>query len=139
MGEVILVLAFSVATDKYNLPAGLLESICYVESGHDVQAYHENDGDGNSVGLCQIKLKTAKWLGFEGSEQDLLKPDVNIEYAARYLKYQITRYNSVKRGVIAYNVGNARGLEETSYSRKVFDVYENKSFFRKGIYYAERD
>lgn len=109
---------------QFGLPHGLLESICYVESGHNPKAIHRNDGGADSIGLCQIKFKTAKWLGFRGKEIDLYKPSVNAYYAAKYLKYQINRYNgNTKKAVIAYNRGNAKSLTDTSYSCTVFKYW----------------
>lgn len=106
---------------QFGLPHGLLDSVCFIESGRNPAAIHYNDGNGHSIGLCQIKLKTAKWLGFRGTEKDLFKPEVNTYYAAKYLQYQITRYKGdTKKAIIAYNRGNASQLTSTKYSAKVF-------------------
>lgn len=117
--------ALFIATSfQFNLPSGLLSSLCYVESGHEIEAFHEHDGEGNSVGICQIKLKTAKGLGFKGTEKDLMVPATNIYYAAAYLSWQRRRYHgSITRAVIAYNIGNAKGLSETEYSVKVMNQW----------------
>jgi soluble lytic murein transglycosylase-like protein len=115
-----IALYFLLSTAQYGLPSGLLESLCYVESTHKIDVIHRNDGNGNSVGICQIKLKTAKHLGFKGTEAELMDPEINITYAAKYLKHQINRYRSIKRGVIAYNRGNAKGLTVTNYQVKVY-------------------
>lgn len=114
------------------LPAGLLESICYVESKYDVKAYHKHDGIGNSVGLCQIKLSSARMVGFRGTEKDLMKPENNVRFAARYLSHQLKRYSGSKaHAVIAYNQGSARHLTSTAYSRKVFSRLQD-SYIAKG-------
>lgn len=97
---------FVTATQTHSLPVGLLSALCYVESTHNVSAIHHDDGGGNSVGVCQVKLETAKMLGFKGTERQLMDPKVNVEYAAKYLKKQLNRYgqNSPK-AVAAYNAG----------------------------------
>lgn len=105
---------------QYGLPSDLLSSLCYVESKHNVESIHHDDGGANSVGICQIKLATAKQMGFKGTEKQLMNPKMNIKYAAKFLSHQISRYHSVTRGVIAYNQGNARGLTYSKYQRKVF-------------------
>lgn len=110
---------FIAASTQFNLPTGLLESLCYVESKHNVTAVHEDDGGSNSIGVCQVKLVTARWLGFEGSEEDLMLPENNIFYAAAYLSYQHRRYADITRAVVAYNRGNAMGLTSSDYSNKV--------------------
>jgi soluble lytic murein transglycosylase-like protein len=111
---------FFITTTQLSLPPGLLSSVCYVESHHDVTAMHIHDGKGNSVGICQIKIKTAQQLGFKGTEKELSLPKTNILYAGLYLKHQIDRYHSVNRGVIAYNIGSAKELTSTKYQAKVF-------------------
>lgn len=112
---------------QFNLPPGLLASVCYVETRHNVQAVHYNDGQGNSVGICQIKLKTAQWLGFRGTEQELLDPATNIYYAGAYLNHQRNRYGNVQQAVIAYNQGHSGGLTTTEYQLKVFKVWRNNN------------
>lgn len=124
MGTITLSLLFTTMSAAYDLPPHLLESLCYVESTHDIHAVHEDDGGSDSLGVCQIKYATAEWLGFKGTEKQLMEPKNNIKYAALYLKYNINRYGGdVTKGVIAYNRGNAKGLTVTAYSDKVFKQY----------------
>lgn len=109
---------------QLNLPPGLLSSVCYVESRHNPAAIHHDDGGSDSLGLCQIKLSTARWLGFKGTEQDLMNPQINAHYAGAYLRYQLNRYGSVKKAVTAYNIGHAV-LTTTKYQIKVYKEWEN--------------
>lgn len=122
----VLIALFAAATSHYDLPPGLLNSICYVESEHNIHAVHKNDGVGDSLGACQIKLKTARFMGFKGTANDLMNPRNNVFYAAKYLKYQLKRYKSVDLAVIAYNRGNAKGLTTSRYQAKVFKHWLNK-------------
>jgi len=125
MNTTALMFLFTTVTAKLGLPAHLLPSLCYVESTHKIEAINYNDGGSNSVGVCQIKLKTAKWLGFKGTEKELMLPKNNIYYAGLYLKYQIKRYNgNYTKAIIAYNMGNARALTQTNYSAKVNKVWK---------------
>ena len=111
---------FSTISIQFGLPAGLLSSLCYVESKHNTEAVHYFDGDANSYGVCQIKLATAQYLGFEGDEEELMQPRVNIYYAAAYLSRQRVRYKgSIEKAIIAYNIGHAGSLTRTSYSDRV--------------------
>lgn len=102
-----LVIVFSLVTQTFNLPAGLLSSVCYVESKHDVEAIHAHDGGSDSIGLCQLKLSTARFLGYQGSGRHLHQdPLVNAFYAGKYLRYQLNRYDhDVLRATSAYNSG----------------------------------
>ncbi len=86
--------------------AETLSSVCWVESRHQPSVIRKNDGRGHSFGMCQVKEKTARWLGFKGKVEDLLKPGVNLLYAARYLARQIRRYGNEVKGISAYNAGH---------------------------------
>lgn len=119
MSPAILTIMFMVTTAQFHLPQNLLASLCYVESKYDITAVHKDDGTSNSVGVCQVKLKTAKWMGFKGTEKQLMDPRTNIYYAGKYLSYQQKRYHSSTKAIIAYNIGNAKGLTSTKYSAKV--------------------
>lgn len=118
---IVLSKLFLAATIQYGLPANLLSSLCYVESKHDIHAYHKDDGKGNSVGVCQIKIGTARMLGFKGTERQLMNPYINIHYAALYLSHQIKRYNgNITYGIISYNIGSRKMLTSSKYSSKVY-------------------
>ncbi len=111
---------FISTTVQLNLPPNLLSSVCYIETRHNVSKIHRHDGDSDSIGICQIKLKTAKWLGYKGDAKGLLDPKVNIYYAGKYLKYHMNRHNNVSKAVIAYNQGHVGKAQFTSYQIKVF-------------------
>lgn len=103
-----------------DLPTGLLSSLCYVETTHKVTAIAYNDGKTHSYGICQIKIETAKGLGFKGTEIDLMKPENNIYYAGLYLKYQTIRYKGdMPRAITAYNRGKSTGNGHSEYYLKV--------------------
>lgn len=108
---------------KYGLPLGLIDSLCYIESKHKVNAIHHDDGNSDSIGICQIKYNTAKSLGYRGTIKNLYNPENNIKYAALYLRKQINRYNSIQRGVVAYNRGNAKHLTSSIYQAKVYSEW----------------
>lgn len=116
-----LTLLFNLNTAAYNLPPNLIHSICFVESSYNTKAVNIDDGGEDSLGVCQIKYSTAKWMGFKGTRKQLMQPENNIKYASKFLAYQIKRYNgNVTKGVIAYNRGNAIRLTSSPYSVKVF-------------------
>lgn len=72
-----------------------------------------------SYGLCGITLPAAQDMGYRGREEDLIKPDINIKYAVKYLRYQIDRYSgNVSKGLVAYNAGHWTG--EYSYANLVW-------------------
>ena len=108
-----LALIFSAATDQFNLPKGLLSALCYVESHHNISAVNKDDGDSESLGICQVKLETAQSLGFKGTRERLMGPRTNIHYAAKYLKQQLDRYdNSIYKAISAYNSGTYKASKK---------------------------
>lgn len=100
--------------------------MCWVESNHKNVIVHNDGGDGTaSYGVCQIKLQTAREMGFTGKPADLLKPHLNTYFAGQYLAYQMKRYHGdVKKAVKAYNLGHFRGMLNCRYVRKVMKAYQ---------------
>lgn len=123
---------FLAATQTFNLPPGLQSAVCYVESHHDPRAMHIDDGGSASIGICEVKLSTARLLGFKGSETELKAPKTNIYYSASYLSYQLRRYHGdVHKAVAAYNAGtwrmstiNAHMAINEKYVQKVLSAWE---------------
>lgn len=127
-----LILMFNTATDKFDLPKGLLSAICYIESKHDPEAVNQDDGDSESLGICQIKEETARSIGFKGTKEQLMRPRTNVYYAAKYLKQQLNRYdNNAMKAVAAYNAGSYKpsrrheGAVNRGYVKKVFVAWAN--------------
>ncbi len=115
---------FLAASLSAGLPPGLLDSVCWTESKHNPAAIRHHDGNGTSYGICQIKLATARLVGFKGTSKELMTPEVNIEYAARYLKRQLNRYNgNYVRALVSYNRGHSEGYSGSAYSSKVLNYY----------------
>lgn len=63
------------------VPADLVHRIIVRESRYNASAV----GRGGTYGLMQIKLGTARALGYTGSAQGLRDPDTNLTYAVKYL------------------------------------------------------
>lgn len=116
------------ATLSEEAPYPLLLAICTVESNLNPKAINPADGDDkqHSVGLCQIKLQTAKWMRCKGikKESDLFDPRKNARCAARFVGYQLDRYNHTwDYAIAAYNSGT---LKRTKRGRIVNQGYVNK-------------
>jgi soluble lytic murein transglycosylase-like protein len=62
------------------LPASLVERVIRRESGGNPRAVHASN-----YGLMQIRLATARAMGYTGSAAGLLDPQTNMTYALRYL------------------------------------------------------
>lgn len=104
------------------VPVKLLSAVCYVESRHNPKAFRAKDGKSASYGMCQLKLATARFMGFTGLAKDLQDVHINAFLAAKYLHYQHTRYKSWKKAVSAYNAGHASNHNKP-YVLKVMRLY----------------
>ncbi|MEJ5944059.1 transglycosylase SLT domain-containing protein [Pseudokineococcus basanitobsidens] len=88
---------FAAATQKYDLPAGLLAAVAQQESGGDASAV----SPAGARGLMQIMPATARGLGV-----DPLDPAQAVDGAARLLAQHLRRYDgSVPLALAAYNAG----------------------------------
>lgn len=104
-----LALYFVVTSQAFSLPVGLLSALCYVESAHTPSAVHFDDGGSTSNGVCQIKLNTARMIGFKGTAKQLMNPKTNIHWSGKYLKRQLDRYDGIPvKAIAAYNAGKYR-------------------------------
>lgn len=126
---------FHLAAETVGIPASLLIAICSVESDfRDVVNKH--DGGSPSIGICQIKLDTARLVGFEGTEEQLLRDRlINILYAAKYIKRQLNRYKGDYCSAIsAYNTGTRRYLTDGRFNnmRYVTKVLERWKRYSSG-------
>ena len=85
----------------------LLLAICSHES-HLVNQVVPFDHGSPSIGVCQVKYKTAQMLGFKGKPEDLMDVKTNATWAGKYLKYQENRYGSDDwcKLAAAYNAGS---------------------------------
>jgi soluble lytic murein transglycosylase-like protein len=63
-----------------NVPASLIRRVIKRESGGNSRAVSRGN-----YGLMQIRLGTARSLGYRGSAAGLLDPATNMEYAVKYL------------------------------------------------------
>lgn len=94
---------------KYAIPNNLLKTICAVESGLVKGTLNVNDFGSPSYGRCQIKEIAARQVGWVGFDiYELLYGEAEIQYAARYLRYQYVRYGDWVLAVAAYNAGRVK-------------------------------
>jgi soluble lytic murein transglycosylase-like protein len=124
------------AANAFNIDVALLYALCKVESNCTARAMNRYDSNQDqrskgivdkSYGLFQLKVATAKGLGFKDSEvisvtikrhnktlsikktishvEDLLKPEINTWYAAKLLRHLYNQYNDTNKVISAYNAG----------------------------------
>src|SRR5579871_2275656 len=63
------------------VPVALVHRVIIRESRYNAGLV----GRGGTIGLMQIKLATARGLGYTGSAEGLRDPDTNLAYAVKYL------------------------------------------------------
>ena len=109
------------AAFEAQIPFQLLYAVCKVESNHNPKALNRDDGVGDSIGFCQIKVATAKLVDKTATREKLLNVDYNLKMSALYLRYQLDRYESdLRKAVCAYNAGSYR---EKSNGKAVNEIY----------------
>jgi len=59
-------------------------------------------GRGGTIGLMQIKLATARGLGYTGTAEGLRDPDTNLTYAVKYLAGAYRAANGDYNRAVAY-------------------------------------
>jgi soluble lytic murein transglycosylase-like protein len=65
----------------HDIPESLLHRVIQRESDYNAAARN-----GPYWGLMQVLPATARGMGFKGEAKDLLNPEVNLEFAGKYLK-----------------------------------------------------
>jgi soluble lytic murein transglycosylase-like protein len=64
---------------------GVPEALVHRVIVHESRYQPHLVGRGGTIGLMQIKLATARSLGYTGSAEGLRDPDTNLTYAVKYL------------------------------------------------------
>ena len=70
------------AAQDHQIPPALLEAVVRIES-----RFNPNVRNAGAIGLMQIKLATARGLGFTGDAAALARPDTNLHWGAKYLAH----------------------------------------------------
>jgi soluble lytic murein transglycosylase-like protein len=62
-------------------------------------------GRGGTIGLMQIKLGTARGLGYTGTAEGLRDPETNLTYAVKYLAGAFRAANGDQNRAVSYYAG----------------------------------
>lgn len=76
------------AARDHSIPPALLDAVVRIES-----RYNPHVKNAGAIGLMQIKLATARGIGFTGDAAALSKPETNLQWGAKYLAraYQMSK------------------------------------------------
>jgi soluble lytic murein transglycosylase-like protein len=80
------------------LPEALVHRVIVRESGYRAALM----GRGGTIGLMQIKLATARGLGYTGDAAGLRDPNTNLTYAVKYLAGAFRAANGDHNRAVAY-------------------------------------
>jgi soluble lytic murein transglycosylase-like protein len=80
------------------LPEALVHRVIVRESRYQPRLV----GRGGTIGLMQIKLSTARGLGYTGNAEGLRDPNTNLTYAVRYLAGAYRAANGDHNRAVAY-------------------------------------
>ena len=102
--------AVEVYAQAQGVPVMLARALVHSESGY--QPWVSNKG---AQGLMQIKLLTARTVGYDGDEQGLLDPLTNLEYGMRHLArvYRLANGDPC-RTIAIYRTGNPQARPSLS-------------------------
>ena len=89
-----------------------------------------------SIGLMQVRLSTAKWIGCDvKKEEDLLDESKNVKCACLYIEKLSQRYEDIQEIAAAYNAGSVRfcktGTLKPSGKKCTIGKYINQDYVDK--------
>ena len=83
------------------VPVALVHRVIMRESRYNASLV----GRGGTIGLMQIKLATARGLGYGGTAEGLRDPDTNLAYAIKYLAGAYRAANGDHDRAVRYYAG----------------------------------
>jgi soluble lytic murein transglycosylase-like protein len=108
----------------HGVPVELAHAVVFSESSYNADAR----GSAGEIGLMQLKLATARGVGYRGSAKALYDPATNIEYGMKYLGKAHQLSGGTTCGtILKYNAGHgAKRMNPVSqaYCNKVANLLE---------------
>ncbi|MDD5271080.1 MAG: phage tail tape measure protein [Methylovulum sp.] len=112
---------FNQATQKYDLPAGLLPAQAAQESAGDINAVSPK----GAGGLMQLMPATAKRFGVT----DVNDPAQSIDAAGKYMRFLLDKFNgNVEHALAAYNSGEGRTATALKATGKIPAIPETQAY-----------
>lgn len=89
--------------ETYGVPISLAHAVVHHESNYNADAR----GSVGEIGLMQVRLSTARSLGYNGSARGLFNPVTNVQYGMKYLAMaEQLSGGSVCGTILKYNAGH---------------------------------
>jgi soluble lytic murein transglycosylase-like protein len=100
-------------------PRAFVDAVIHVESRGNARAV----GRHGELGLGQLKLQTARGMGYRGNRAGLFDPKVNRHYTERYLDMALKRAGGrLCHAASLYNMGLGARPRCTAYGKRVVSV-----------------
>jgi soluble lytic murein transglycosylase-like protein len=104
------------------VPAALVHRVIVRESRYQPRLV----GRGGTIGLMQIKLATARGLGYTGDAEGLRDPDTNLTYGVKYLAGAYRAANGDHDRAVHYYAAGYYGVAKRQrLARPTYDGFEN--------------
>lgn len=103
------------AAQAAGVPVAIAHAVIRTESRYNPRAR----GRAGEIGLSQLKLQTARGLGFRGSAAQLFDPATNLRFGMRYLRMALNRGGTGCAGVSLYQSGVYARPHCSNYGRRV--------------------
>ncbi len=99
------VMQYKVAIMKAGQDNGVEAAIIAAMIGKESKGV-ANSVNGRFLGLMQFGVTEAQAMGYKGASSELIKPDMNIAWGTKYLKYCIDKKGGdLEKGISGYNTG----------------------------------
>ncbi|MFK4823538.1 transglycosylase SLT domain-containing protein [Paenochrobactrum sp. BZR 588] len=107
---------YSSIINHYASTYGVNSALAHAVVRHESNFQPHVRGRAGEIGLMQIKLSTARGLGYTGSAKGLYEPSTNVQYGMKYLaQAQKLGGGSVCGTILKYNAGHgAKRMNPTS-------------------------
>jgi len=100
---------------KQGVPVALAVAVAHTESTFNCRAYNKG-----AIGLMQIKLATARGIGYTGSAKGLYDCATNAHYGVKYLKAALQKAGGNHcHAATLYNRGIYAKPKSSGYCKKV--------------------
>jgi len=94
---------------EYRVPADLLQSLCWIESGWQSRVVSEDQ----AVGVCQLLPSTARFMSeLIGTSLDPAVPEEGVRLGARYLRWLLDRTGDDEEAALAGYIQGLRSVAE---------------------------
>jgi soluble lytic murein transglycosylase-like protein len=105
-------------SQHFNLPKSLIYGTAKVESNFNCGA----TGKVGEIGAFQMKLQTARGVGYQGSRAGLYNCETNAYYSLKHLSIAYAKCGSILGAAKLHNAGLGASCSPSQYSYKVLNA-----------------